>query len=75
MLRALGVSTVSLLSNNPDKAGQLSRLGVTVAARVGVHWSDANAGYLATKAREGHDGLRSVHVSGVVSHFRADESA
>jgi len=73
MLRALGVSTVSLLSNNPDKAGQLSRLGVTVAARVptGVHWSEANAGYLATKAREGHDGLRPVHGSGVVSASRS----
>src|SRR4051795_8085717 len=73
MLRALGVSTVSLLSNNPDKAGQLSRRGVTVAARVptGVHWSEANAGYLATKAREGHDGLRPVHGSGVVSASRA----
>jgi GTP cyclohydrolase II len=74
MLRALGVSTVSLLSNNPDKAEQLGRLGVTVAARVstGVHWSEANAGYLATKAREGHDGLGAVHVSGLVAGLRAD---
>src|SRR4051794_9366308 len=73
MLRAMGVSTVSLLSNNPDKAAQLIDLGLTVAARVptGVHWSEANAGYLATKAREGHDGLRPVHGSGVVSASRA----
>ena len=59
MLRALGVSTVALLSNNPDKAAQLERLGVTVAARVptAVHLSEANAGYLSTKARNGHHGL------------------
>ena len=53
MLRALGVQRISLLSNNPDKAEQLGRLGVTVAERVptGVHLSAANAGYLAAKAR------------------------
>ena len=55
MLQALGVSRVALLSNNPDKARQLRRLGVTVAALVptGVHLSAANARYLATKARRG----------------------
>jgi GTP cyclohydrolase II len=57
MLRALGVSRTALLSNNPDKARQLGRFGVTVAERVptGVHLSDTNARYLATKAlRGGH---------------------
>jgi GTP cyclohydrolase II len=57
MLRALGATRVALLSNNPDKAGQLARLGVTVTERVptGVHLSAANARYLATKAcRGGH---------------------
>jgi GTP cyclohydrolase II len=55
MLRALGVSRVALLSNNPDKARQLRRLGVTVAAQVptGVHLSAANGRYLATKAIRG----------------------
>ncbi|GAA2741486.1 GTP cyclohydrolase II [Terrabacter aerolatus] len=55
MLGALGVSRVALLSNNPDKAEQLRRLGVTVAHRVptGVHLSDSNAHYLATKAERG----------------------
>ena len=55
MLRALGVPRVALLSNNPDKARQLRRFGVTVAARVptGVHLSAANARYLVTKARRG----------------------
>jgi GTP cyclohydrolase II len=59
MLRALGVSSISLLSNNPDKAAQLVRYGVTVVSRVGtgVHLSDANARYLAAKARNGHSGL------------------
>src|SRR3954467_5231127 len=55
MLHALGVSRVALLSNNPDKARQLRRFGITVAARVptGVHVSDANVRYLETKARRG----------------------
>ena len=68
MLDALGVSTVALLSNNPDKAAQLERLGVTVASRVptAVHRSEANAGYLSTKARNGHDGLGSMDLSGAV---------
>jgi GTP cyclohydrolase II len=55
MLHALGVSRIALLSNNPDKAQQLRRYGVTVAALVptGVHLSAANARYLETKARRG----------------------
>ncbi len=55
MLQALAVARVALLSNNPDKAHQLRRFGVTVATRVptGVHLSAANARYLATKARKG----------------------
>jgi GTP cyclohydrolase II len=55
MLHALGASRVALLSNNPDKAGQLDRFGVTVTERVptGVHLSAANARYLAAKAFNG----------------------
>ena len=34
MLRALGCPRVALLSNNPDKARQLGRFGVTVTERV-----------------------------------------
>ncbi|GAA0496972.1 GTP cyclohydrolase II [Paractinoplanes deccanensis] len=51
MLFALGAGRIRLLSNNPDKAAQLDRLGVTVAERVptGVHLSDANARYLTAK--------------------------
>lgn len=52
MLDALGVSRIALLTNNPDKADQLDRLGITVASVVptGVFLSPANAGYLAAKA-------------------------
>jgi GTP cyclohydrolase II len=55
MLRALGVTDIALLSNNPDKALQLRRFGVNVTARLstGVYLSDANARYLATKAARG----------------------
>jgi GTP cyclohydrolase II len=55
MLRALGVRRAALLSNNPDKARQLRRFGVTVSERVptAVHLSEANARYLATKAQRG----------------------
>jgi GTP cyclohydrolase II len=55
MLHALGVSGVALLSNNPDKARQLRRCGVSVATQVstGVHLSAANGRYLAAKARRG----------------------
>ncbi|MDQ1646345.1 MAG: cyclohydrolase [Cryptosporangiaceae bacterium] len=52
MLAALGVDQVALLSNNPDKARQLTLLGITVTEHVptGVYLSPANAGYLAAKA-------------------------
>jgi GTP cyclohydrolase II len=55
MLRALGQERVRLLSNNPDKADQLKRLGLTVSERVptGVHRSPTNARYLAAKAHHG----------------------
>jgi GTP cyclohydrolase II len=55
MLLALGVTRVALLSNNPDKAAQLDQLGVTVTEQVptDMHLSEANACYLATKARRG----------------------
>jgi GTP cyclohydrolase II len=55
MLHALGTPCIELLSNNPDKARQLRRHGVTVARQVptAVHLSRANAHYLATKVRRG----------------------
>jgi GTP cyclohydrolase II len=52
MLGALGADRVALLTNNPDKVDQLTRLGLTVTQRVptGVYLSPTNAGYLAAKA-------------------------
>jgi len=58
MLDALGVRELALLSNNPDKAAQLSAAGLTVAACIptAVHLSPANVAYLTAKARHGdHD--------------------
>jgi GTP cyclohydrolase II len=51
MLGALGAGTVRLLSNNPDKAVQLTALGVDVSAQIatGVHVSPANLRYLTAK--------------------------
>jgi GTP cyclohydrolase II len=55
MLHALGQRRVAVLSNNPDKAAQLTRLGVTVIETLPthVHLSPSNASYLATKAKRG----------------------
>ncbi|HEX4431468.1 MAG TPA: GTP cyclohydrolase II [Frankiaceae bacterium] len=55
MLHALEATNIALLSNNPDKAHQLTRLGVTIAERVAtrVHLSPSNRRYLATKAQRG----------------------
>jgi GTP cyclohydrolase II len=57
MLRALGVERVALLTNNPDKVAQLEALGIDVSARLptGVHLTETNAAYLATKvSRQQH---------------------
>src|SRR6476619_2315361 len=51
MLEAMGAGTLRLLSNNPDKAAQLTGLGLEVSGQVatGVHASAANLRYLAAK--------------------------
>ncbi|WP_248760398.1 GTP cyclohydrolase II RibA [Pseudarthrobacter sp. SSS035] len=51
MLGALGAGRIRLLTNNPDKVGQLTALGVVVSEQVptGVHLSAANHRYLAAK--------------------------
>jgi GTP cyclohydrolase II len=53
MLLALGVDRVTLLTNNPDKVAQLASLGVEVCATLptGVHVTETNAAYLASKVR------------------------
>ena len=57
ILRAIGVDRVCLLTNNPDKVGQLQALGIDVVEMVPliVGVGDENRGYLATKVeRMGH---------------------
>lgn len=51
MLTALGIGTLDLLSNNPDKAGQLRALGLDVRDRVatGVFPTPHNVRYLRAK--------------------------
>jgi 3,4-dihydroxy 2-butanone 4-phosphate synthase/GTP cyclohydrolase II len=57
VLRDLGVATVRLLTNNPDKVSNLEEFGISVAARVPLtpHANDHNIAYLLTKRdRMGH---------------------
>ncbi|MEU9911981.1 GTP cyclohydrolase II [Streptomyces sp. NPDC051001] len=51
MLRSLGIGSLDLLSNNPDKAGQLRDLGIDVHDRVptGVFTTAHNVRYLRAK--------------------------
>ena len=57
MLRDLGVSSVALMTNNPDKCSGLEKAGIAVARRV-PHWggpNEHNRDYLAVKkAKLGH---------------------
>src|SRR4051794_11025589 len=58
ILRDLGVATVRLLTNNPDKTSSLESYGVPVAERVALtpRPNDHNLAYLRTKRdRMGHD--------------------
>lgn len=57
MLHTLRVRSIKLMTNNPDKVGQLRQHGVTVSERVphALPPNAHNARYLATKAsRQGH---------------------
>ncbi len=57
ILRDLGVGSVRLLTNNPDKTASLEEFGVAVAERVALttHPNDHNLAYLTTKRdRMGH---------------------
>ena len=57
MIEALGIRSIRLLTNNPDKVGQLARHGVRVAARVPhvMPTRPENEFYLQTKSdRHGH---------------------
>jgi len=56
MLQALGERRIALLSNNPDKAAQLTALGIEVDRLVptAAHLCATNSRYLAAKVRQGH---------------------
>jgi GTP cyclohydrolase II len=56
MLRALGVRSIRLISNNPDKMTDLQRHGVTVTGRIPIEIAPNryNAFYLETKRQNGH---------------------
>jgi GTP cyclohydrolase II len=56
MLTALGVDELDLLTNNPDKAGQLRDLGIPVrfVRPTGVFATDSNVRYLHAKAQHTH---------------------
>jgi GTP cyclohydrolase II len=59
MLAALGVDRLALLTNNPDKAGQLSTHGLEIVRRVptAVHLTASNRRYLSAKAHRGSHAL------------------
>ncbi|WP_128430836.1 GTP cyclohydrolase II [Streptomyces cyaneus] len=56
MLTALGIDELDLLTNNPDKGGQLRDLGVSVryVRPTGVFATDSNVRYLHAKAQHTH---------------------
>ncbi|MFD6431245.1 GTP cyclohydrolase II [Streptomyces venezuelae] len=56
MLDALGVTSIQLLTNNPDKAAQLMASGITVleSVRTGVFLHSSNRRYIEAKAQAGH---------------------
>ena len=59
MLAALGVRRLALLTNNPDKARQLSAHGLEITERVptAVHLTASNRSYLSAKAHRGSHAL------------------
>jgi GTP cyclohydrolase II len=56
ILAALGADRIRLLSNNPDKAAQLTALGIDVAEQVptGAHVTASNLRYLRAKVEHTH---------------------
>ncbi|MCO4784625.1 GTP cyclohydrolase II [Marinomonas atlantica] len=60
MLQALGVEKVRLLTNNPDKAEQLTHneINVTELVPTAVHVNQHNRNYLEAKARRKHHTLK-----------------
>ncbi|MEU1274355.1 GTP cyclohydrolase II [Streptomyces sp. NPDC005799] len=67
MLGALGITGFDLLTNNPDKAGQLRALGVDVrlVRPTGVHTTPSNLRYLHAKVHRTHHTLDLPLVAGL----------
>jgi GTP cyclohydrolase II len=68
MLGALGIDELDLLTNNPDKAGQLRRLGVVVRDTVptGVFATDSNLRYLRAKVDHTRHDIDLAGIAGLV---------
>ncbi|MFC1413613.1 GTP cyclohydrolase II [Streptacidiphilus sp. N1-12] len=66
ILTALDTERIRLLSNNPDKADQLTALGVDVAERVptGAHVTDTNLRYLRAKVEHTHHTIALTELAG-----------
>lgn len=64
MLKALGISKVKLLSNNPDKIQQLRDHGITITEEVstGVFVKPSNRKYLEAKVLKTHHKIGLAHV-------------
>ncbi len=62
MLTALGVGTIRLVTNNPDKVTGLREAGIAIETVIptGVYEKPANKRYLEAKRRHGHKLLRPV---------------
>ncbi|WP_318458961.1 GTP cyclohydrolase II [Photobacterium leiognathi] len=56
MLKALGLTDIRLVTNNPKKIRELSENGINIVEVVGTkaHVKDGNENYLKTKASHGH---------------------
>ncbi|PSV56356.1 GTP cyclohydrolase II [Photobacterium sp. GB-3] len=59
MLKALGLTEIRLVTNNPKKIRELSENGINIVEVVGTkaHVKDGNESYLKTKASHGHHRL------------------
>ncbi|MEH0419869.1 GTP cyclohydrolase II [Streptomyces sp. B21-083] len=70
MLQALGIDSLDLLSNNPDKANQLRALGMDVHDRVptGVFTTPDNVRYLRAKVLQTQHTLPLGELGGVGGH-------
>jgi len=68
ILNDLGVRSVRLITNNPEKIHELRRLGIHVAERVAIETAvyPENAGYLRTKAERMHHLLDPISLAGAL---------